>query len=110
MSGLLPLCILLKLESVMGEVSDKAIQSEMQELQGAIESSGNSHNKSKVKDLLDKLPDGLFGGKDEKSKTDELEEQAAAAKMENMHITPREPEAFTRQVQQITKQIYPILE
>ena len=101
---------LLMIVSVMGEVSDKAIQSEMQELEGTIESSGNSHNKSKVKDLLDKLPDGLFGGKDEKSKADELEEQAAAAKMQNMHITPREPEAFTRQVQQISKQIYPILE
>ena len=30
--------------------------------------------------------------------------------MQGMHISPKEPEAFTRQVDQISKQIYPILE
>ena len=30
--------------------------------------------------------------------------------MEQTHITPREPEAWARSLQEISKQIYPILE
>lgn len=30
--------------------------------------------------------------------------------MQNTHISPREPEAWTRQIEEITKQIYPIIE
>lgn len=30
--------------------------------------------------------------------------------MQNTHISPREPEAWTRQIQGITEQIYPIIE
>ncbi len=94
----------------MGEVSDKAIQSELQELEGTIKASQSKQNSSTLKDLLDKVPDGLFGGKDEKSRADDIEANAAAARMGEMNISPREPEAFTRQLQEITKQIYPILE
>lgn len=35
---------------------------------------------------------------------------ATAAQMQNTHITPRQPEAWTRQLQETQKQIYPILE
>ncbi|KAF2839201.1 Het-C-domain-containing protein [Patellaria atrata CBS 101060] len=98
------------LHSVMGEISDKATQSEVQELEGTIAASENAPNNSALKDLLDKLPEGLFGGKDEAGKADELQQNAQAHQMQNMHITPREPEEFTRQMQEITKQIYPILE
>ena len=35
---------------------------------------------------------------------------AQAAQMQNMNITPRQPEAWTRQLQQIAKQIGPIIE
>jgi hypothetical protein len=98
------------LHSVCGEFSDKATQSELQELEGAIGNADRSENKSKIKDLLSQLPDGIFGGKDEGSKADELADNANAAAMGNMQITPKEPEAFTEQIGELVKQIYPIME
>lgn len=98
------------LHSVMGEVSDKATQSEIQELEGAITDADRKKNKSMIKDLLAKLPEGVFGGKDQASKADELEDNASAASMGNLQITPKEPEAFTQQMGELVKQIYPIME
>ncbi|KAF2017725.1 Het-C-domain-containing protein [Aaosphaeria arxii CBS 175.79] len=98
------------LHSVMGEFNDKATQSELQELEGAISDADRKKNKSKIKDLLSQLPDGIFGGKDQAGKADELENNANAAAMGNMHISPKEPEAFTQQMQELVKQIYPIME
>ena len=99
------------LHSVMGEFSDKATQSELQELQGTIQSSENSGqgNVSILQDLLGKLPPGLFGGKDQAGKADELQMNAQAAQMQNTHITPRQPEEWAKQLQEVSKQIYPIL-
>jgi hypothetical protein len=71
---------------------------------------GNNANTSMLKNLLDKLPDGLLGGGDQKEKADELQQNANTAQMENLHVTPKEPEAFTIQMQEIQKQIYPIME
>ncbi|KAF2476035.1 Het-C-domain-containing protein [Lindgomyces ingoldianus] len=98
------------LHSVMGEFSDKATQSEIQELEGAISDSQNKQNPSMIKDLLNQLPEGIFGGKDQAGKADELEQNANAAQMGNMQITPKEPEAFTQQMDELVKQIYPIME
>ncbi|KAA8612761.1 NIMA-interacting protein TinC [Pyrenophora tritici-repentis] len=98
------------LHSVCGEITDKATQSELQELEGAMANAQRSENKSKIKELLVKLPPGIFGGKDEASKADELEENANAAAMGNVRITPKEPEAFTEQIGELVKQIYPIME
>lgn len=98
------------LYSVMGEFSDKAAQSEMQELEGTISGSESQGNESIVKDLLNQLPSGLFGGKDQASKVDDLQANAAAARLQNMHVSPKEPEAFTRQLNEISKQIRPVLE
>ncbi|RAR12860.1 Het-C-domain-containing protein [Stemphylium lycopersici] len=98
------------LHSVCGEITDKATQSELQELEGAISNAERSENKSKIKELLSQLPEGIFGGKDESSKADELEENANAAAMGNVQITPKEPEAFTEQIGELVKQIYPIME
>jgi hypothetical protein len=98
------------LHSVCGEITDKATQSEIQELEGAITNADRSENKSKIKDLLSQLPDGIFGSKDEAGKADELEENANAAAMGNMRITPKEPEEFTEQIGDLVKQIYPIME
>ena len=97
------------LHSVMGEFSDKATQSEIQELQGTMQSSGRSDT-SLLQDLLNQVPSGLFGGKDQAGKVDELQANATAAQMQNAHISPRQPEAWTRQLDQIRKQIYPIME
>lgn len=52
----------------------------------------------------------MFGDKDQASKADELQSNAQAAQLQNTHISPREPEAWTIQLQEISKQIYPILE
>ncbi|KAF2681074.1 Het-C-domain-containing protein [Lentithecium fluviatile CBS 122367] len=98
------------LHSVCGEISDKATQSELQELEGAINDADSKKNKSQIKDLLSQLPDGIFGGKDQGSKADELEENAQAAQMGNVRITPKEPEEFTQQIGELVKQIYPIME
>ena len=97
------------LHSVMGEFSDKATQSELQELEGTMQNA-QGQDVSVLKELLDKLPSGLIGGGDQGGKADELQANAAAAKMQNMHISPKEPEDFTKQMEDIQKQIYPILE
>ncbi len=93
----------------MGEFDDKATQSEIQELEGTMQSSGST-NTSLLKDLLSNVPSGLFGGKDQAGKADELQANAAAAQMQNMRISPKEPEAFTQQAEELVKQIYPIME
>lgn len=98
------------LHSVCGEITDKATQSELQELQGAIANAERSKNKSKIKELLSQLPDGIFGGKDEAGKADQLENNANAAAMGNLHVTPKEPEAFTQQIGELVKEIYPVME
>lgn len=98
------------LHSVMGEVNDKATQSELQELEGAISNSQNKENASMIKDLLSQLPEGLFGGKDQAGKAEDLEHNSQAAQMGNLEITPKEPEAFMQQMGEMVKQIYPIME
>ncbi|KAL8764743.1 MAG: hypothetical protein Q9194_006868 [Teloschistes cf. exilis] len=99
------------LHSVMGEFSDKAIQSEIQELESTIQQSqNNANNTSLLQDLLNQVPSGLFGGKDEAGKADELQMNAQSAQMQNTHISPREPEAWTRQLEECQRQIYPIIE
>ena len=99
------------LHSVMGEFSDKATQSEIQELEGTIQQSQNGQGSvSVLQDLLNQVPSGLFGGKDQAGKADELQQNAQAAQLQNTHITPRQPEEWTRQLQEVSKEIYPILE
>ncbi|CAD0105996.1 unnamed protein product [Aureobasidium uvarum] len=97
------------LHSVMGELDDKATQSEIQELEGVIDSSQNQ-NTSLLKKLLKALPSGLLGGKDQAGKVDELQSNAAAAQMSNMKLSPRQPEEWAKQLQEVQNQIYPILQ
>ncbi|KAI9783183.1 MAG: hypothetical protein M1816_001473 [Peltula sp. TS41687] len=98
------------LHSVMGEFSDKVTQSELDELEGTIQQSQNQGNKSVLQELLSQLPSGLIGGDNQSGKMDELQQNSQAAQMQNMHITPRQPEEWTKQLQDVQKQIYPILE
>ncbi|OAL70899.1 NIMA-interacting protein TinC [Trichophyton violaceum] len=97
------------LHSVMGEFSDKATQSEIQCLEGAMEETQNQGNaKSFLQELLAKIPSGIIGG-NESGKMDEFQSNAQAqAQQEN--ITPHEPEEWTRYLQDVTRQIYPVLE
>ena len=97
------------LHSVCGEFSDKAAQSEIQELDGTLHASQQSDT-SLLKGLLGQLPSGLFGGQDHAAQADELQANAATAQMQAMSVTPKEPEAWTRYLEEISRQIYPILE
>ena len=97
------------LHSVMGEFSDKATQSEIEELEGTMQSSGQGDT-SLLQDLLNRVPSGFFGGSDQASKVDELQANATAAQMQNAHISPRQPEQWARQLDQVQKEIYPIIE
>ncbi|KAL5314977.1 hypothetical protein ACEPPN_017627 [Leptodophora sp. 'Broadleaf-Isolate-01'] len=96
------------LHSVMGEVSDKATQSEIQELEGTIQQQANGDT-SLLQDLLDKIPKGIFGDKDEGGKAEELKMNATNAQMNQTRVSPREPEEFTIQMQEIAKEIKPIM-
>ncbi|EFY86479.1 NIMA-interacting protein TinC [Metarhizium acridum CQMa 102] len=97
------------LHSVVGEVSDKMTQNEIEELEGTLQDSKNSDT-SLLRELLDKIPDGLLGGKDQKSRINQIQENASASQVENMSVSPRNPEEFTVYVQQVYKQIMPAIE
>lgn len=97
------------LHSVMGEVNDKATQSEIQQLEGTMQGA-QKNDTSFLKELLAKIPEGVFGGTDEASKADELRDNALNTQMNQTRVSPREPEAFTQQMNEYVKQIYPIIE
>ncbi|KAF2427273.1 Het-C-domain-containing protein [Tothia fuscella] len=99
------------LHSVMGELSDKTVQNEITELEGTVSAAEqNRQSASVLKDILDKLPDGLFGGNNESEKVDQLQANTTAGQMQNMTISPKDPEEFTKQAELIRQQIYPVLE
>ena len=98
------------LHSVMGEFSDKASQSEIQQLEGSVESTQNQGDFSLLQDLLSKVPSGIFDGKNESGKVNDLQANAQAAQMQNMHVSPKEPEEWARMIGDFFKQIYPVLE
>ncbi|KAK4188491.1 ATP-dependent RNA helicase DDX42 [Podospora australis] len=96
------------LHSVTGEVSDKLIQSEIEDLEGTLQKYQNTDT-SFLRELLDKIPDGLLGG-EKKDKLDDIQNNAAAAQMEQTTVSPREPEEFTQHVQDVFRQIMPAIE
>ncbi|KAG5915319.1 hypothetical protein E4U42_008116 [Claviceps africana] len=97
------------LHSVVGEVSDKMSQNEIEELEGTLNDSKNSDT-SVLRELLDKIPDSLFGGKSQKNRIDEIQGNAASSQVENMSVSPRNPEEFTVYVDQVYKQIMPAIQ
>ncbi|KAL5045138.1 heterokaryon incompatibility protein Het-C-domain-containing protein [Aspergillus fruticulosus] len=98
--------------SVLGEISDKATQSEIQELEGAInESQNGSPSDSFLQNLLNKIPEGLIGNSDEKvSRMDELKAESENAKKQNEHVSPRQPEEWATYLDEVQQKIYPVLE
>ncbi|KAL4814546.1 heterokaryon incompatibility protein Het-C-domain-containing protein [Aspergillus spinulosporus] len=98
--------------SVLGEISDKATQSEIQELEGAInESQNGSPSDSFLQNLLNKIPEGLIGNSDEKvNRMDELKAESESAKKQNKHVSPRQPEEWAKYLDDVQKKIYPVLE
>ncbi|RFN47347.1 het-c protein [Fusarium flagelliforme] len=97
------------LHSVTGEVSDKLTQNEIEELEGTLQQ-GAKTDTSMLRDLLDKIPDGIFGDKHQSDRVDELQNNAAAAQMENTSVSPRDPEEFTQYIQNVFKQVMPAIE
>ncbi|KAI5302665.1 hypothetical protein KEM55_000953, partial [Ascosphaera atra] len=102
------------LHSVMGELNDKATQSELQSLELAIEQSENEPPSSALLGkLLDRLPSSLFGGKDDdKTKIDEFHQQAQQAQEEGDEDEdgPLEPERWVEKINKLQEKIYPIME
>lgn len=96
------------LHSVTGEVSDKLTQNELDELEGTLTQNKNS-NTSMIEDLLNKIPDGIIGG-DKKGEMHNIQDNANNSQMQNTQVSPRDPEEFTRYVQDIFKQIMPAIE
>ncbi|KAF3921089.1 hypothetical protein AA313_de0206867 [Arthrobotrys entomopaga] len=98
------------LHSVTGEVSDKLTQNEIEELEGTLQQ--NSQNDtSMLEGLLDMIPSGILGNKNsEKDKLHEINQNATAAQMETMAVSPRDPEQFTQYVQRVFAQIMPAIE
>ncbi len=82
-------------------------QNEIEDLEGTLQQSKNS-DVSILRELLDKIPDGLLGG-DKKSKLDDLESNAQAAQMQNTSVSPRDPEEFTAYIKNIFDQIMPAI-
>lgn len=97
------------LHSVTGEVSDKLTQNEIEELEGTLQQSSQGDT-SILRNLLDKIPSGLFGGDDKKGKMEELQNNANAAQMEQTSISPRDPEEYTVYIRNIFQQIMPAIQ
>lgn len=97
------------LHSVMGEVSDKAYQSEIQTLEGAIQESENDTSQSYLKDLLGKLPSGLIGGGNSE-KVDEFDSKAKNERKKKQTVNPRKPEEWTKYLDGVQEQIRPVME
>ncbi|RYP44550.1 hypothetical protein DL768_008999 [Monosporascus sp. mg162] len=97
------------LHSVTGEVSDKMTQSELDNLEGTLQSYSKDDT-SIIEGLLDKIPDGILGGGDKKEQMHEIEGNAHNAQMENASISPRDPEEFTLYIQNVFRQIMPAIE
>lgn len=97
------------LHSVTGEVSDKLTQNEIEELEGTLQQ-GAQGDTSILRNLLDKIPSGLFGGDDKKSKMEELQNNANSAQMQQTSISPRDPEEYTLYIKNIFQQIMPAIE
>lgn len=89
-------------------VSDKLTQNEIEELEGTLEQSAQSDT-SFLRELLDKIPDSILGGNDEKQKIDEIQQNANAAQMQNTSVSPRDPEEFTLYVKNIFDQVMPAI-
>jgi len=90
-------------------VSDKLTQSELQDLEGTLQESQNKDT-SYLRELLDKIPDGLLGGGNGKAKMDDIQHNAQAAQAQTQPVSPRDPEEFTRYIQQVFAQVMPAIE
>ncbi|RPA81886.1 Het-C-domain-containing protein [Ascobolus immersus RN42] len=107
------------LHSVVGEVTDKMFQSEVQVLDSKLnEAHANQKANSRLKEILDKVPWSLLGQSDANfsGKADDLQANSTAKEVEqkanvseNKNANPK-IEEMRKQATQTAKDIYPILE
>ncbi|KAL2891278.1 Heterokaryon incompatibility protein Het-C [Ceratocystis lukuohia] len=97
------------LHSVTGEVSDKLAQNELEELEGTLQDSKNKDT-SLLRELLDKIPDGVFGGTHKSDELDNIQANATATQMEASSVSPRDPEEFAVYIGQVFQSIMPAIE
>ncbi|KAL7786399.1 heterokaryon incompatibility protein Het-C domain-containing protein [Trichoderma ceciliae] len=97
------------LHSVTGEVSDKLTQNEIDELEGAL-NEGKTGDTSLLQGLLSKLPPGILGNGNQGEQLDAIQSNASAAEEENVPVSPKDPEEFTIYIQNIFRQIMPVIE
>ncbi len=90
-------------------MSDKLTQNEIQELEGTLQNS-QSNDTSNLANLLDMIPEGIFGGNDKKDKMHDIQSNAATAQMQQMSVSPREPEEYAQYIKNIFGQIMPAIE
>lgn len=96
--------------SVTGEFDDKVTQSEIQELEGALQaSSSQGQNASVLAGLLSKLPSGVVGGGNQAGKVNQLQ-QNAQQQAQQQQITPKRPEEWVAYIKNIRQQIYPVIQ
>lgn len=98
--------------SVLGELSDKTMQSEIESLENVVAQSENQDSsESFLQTLLSKIPDGLLGdSSDQTGQMDDFKSKADDAKHDSENVNPREPEEWTLYLDNVQKQIYPVLE
>lgn len=77
-------------------------------MEGTLENSFEADT-SLLRDLLDKIPDGILGGDKESDKVQEIQANASSAQ-QHMQVMPKEPEELTLYVQNIFEQILPAIE
>ncbi|KXG51916.1 Heterokaryon incompatibility Het-C [Penicillium griseofulvum] len=98
--------------SVLGELSDKTMQSEIEGLENVVANSENQDSsESFLQTLLSKIPDGLLGdSNDQTGQMDDFKSKADEAKHDGDNVNPREPEDWAIYLDNVQKQIYPVLE
>ncbi|RAQ47021.1 cell cycle control protein TINC [Aspergillus flavus] len=98
--------------SVLGELSDKVTQSEVQSLEGVItDSQSGSPSESFVQDLLSMIPAGLVDDSEaQANKMEEFKTQSENAKQYSQDVSPRELEEWTCYLEGLHQKIYPVLE
>ncbi|KAE8387175.1 heterokaryon incompatibility protein Het-C-domain-containing protein [Aspergillus alliaceus] len=96
--------------SVLGELSDKVTQSEVQSLDGVIaDSQSGTPFEGFIQDLLSKIPAGLIGDSEGQAiKMREFKAQSENARENSHSVSPREPEEWTRHLDEVHQQIYPV--
>lgn len=62
---------------------------------------------SVLENILDMIPDGLFGGSEKKDKMHQIQDNAQHADIDP--VSPREPEEYTLYIKQVFEQIMPAI-